>query len=132
MILTGLFNNVDSAEIAFNTLSKRGYTKGEIFYARLHDKDSDGRIVIGIRPRNQKDAEFFVNEWDTVYQHPRNAVKAQTERDDTNNPKEADKNVPSRKEYMGDRKPARKTVPGVRQQASLHRKNHTRTVMSDF
>ena len=75
MILTGLFNDPNSAEIAYNTLSKRGYTQGEIFYARLRDSDIDARIVIGIRPRNRKDAEYFVNEWDTVYQHPRNSVR---------------------------------------------------------
>lgn len=113
MILTGLFNDADSAEVAYNMLSARGYTKGEIFYAKLHDKEMRGRIVIGIRPRSQKDAEFFVNEWDTVFQHP-NQVKAQPRRDTGHVPQEEDDRKPSRKEEIGNDRPARKTIPGVR------------------
>lgn len=115
MILTGLFNDADSAEVAYNMLSERGYTRGEIFYAKLHDKKMEGRIVIGIRPRNQKDAEFFVNQWDTVFQHP--AKKAQPRRDTGHVPQEEDNRKPSRKEEIGDPGPARKTVPGVRSRA---------------
>ncbi|MGE5457004.1 MAG: hypothetical protein ACM3RX_01475 [Methanococcaceae archaeon] len=115
MILTGLFNDADSAEVAYNMLSARGYTKGEIFYAKLHEKDMLGRIVIGIRPRSQKDAEFFVNEWDTVFQHP--SPKAQARRDTGHIPQEEDDRKPSRKEEIGSDRPAKKTVPGVKSHA---------------
>lgn len=114
MILTGLFKDADSAEKAYNTLSEKGYTRGEIFYAKLHDKDAEGRIVIGIRPRSQRDAEFFVNEWDTVFQHPRPEPKASPRRDTGHVPQEEDDRKPSRKEEIGSTRPARKTVPGVR------------------
>lgn len=122
MILTGLFKDVDSAEVAYNTLSARGYTRGEIFYAKLHEKDIDGQIVIGIRPRTQKDAEYFVNEWDTVFQHPA-TIRNEARRDTGHIPQEEDNRKPSRKEEVGDPRPARKTVPGVRSSVITKKSN---------
>lgn len=112
MILTGLFNDADSAEVAYNMLSARGYTRGEIFYAKLHEKEVEGRIVIGIRPRTQKDAEFFVNEWDTVFEHP--TPRAQPRRDTGYIPPEEDDQDPSRKEEIDIESPAKKTFPDVK------------------
>ncbi len=113
MVLTGLFNDADTAEIAYKTLSKRGYTQGEIFFAKLQDDDIDGRIVIGIRPRNRKDAEYFVNEWDSVFQHPRNSIRTTPEGEPANPKEVLVVNKPSGNKGNEDGKPDGKVASGV-------------------
>lgn len=61
-VLTGMFSDNDNAERAYKSLNEKGYNQDDIFWSKIYDT---GIIVIGVRPKNMEDAEYFENDWRT-------------------------------------------------------------------
>lgn len=59
-VLTAMFGDSDNAERAYKKLNEKGYTQDDIFWSRIYDT---GIIVIGVKPKNMEDAEYFENDW---------------------------------------------------------------------